>query len=65
MAVLNNKQFAVVLGVISLAMIVARSKVVEIGKAVDPTSRDNIFYKGVSSVTPQKSLGSWLYDLFN
>lgn len=36
-----------------------------VGAAIDPASTENVFYKTVSSVTPQKSLGSWLYDVLN
>lgn len=65
MAVLNNKQFAVVAvaGGVLLLYLLGKSK--QVAASVNPTSRENVFYQGVSSITPQNSLGSWLYDLFN
>jgi hypothetical protein len=42
-----------------------------VGRAIDPTSDQNVFYRGVnalgSSVTGDKhfTLGGWLYDLVN
>lgn len=47
----------------------AADAVTKIGQSVDPTSRDNIFYRGVNKVGESISgrqgwtLGGWIYDV--
>lgn len=81
MNVLNTKAGAyaavVVVGVVALYFVgkklatVGTEAAAAVGRAVDPTSDQNIFYRGTNRVgevlTGEAgfSLGSWLYDVFN
>lgn len=81
MTVLNTKAGAYAVAIIAAAAVVyllGRRVVAEageaaaaVGRAVDPTSDQNIFYRGVNRVgevlTGERdfSLGGWLYDVFN
>lgn len=65
MAVLNNKQFFTLLAVSGVILLIVKNKAGSVVRSIDPTSNENVFYKGVSAITPQKSLGSFIYDLFH
>lgn len=47
----------------------ATETVKQVGQAVNPTSRDNVFYRGVNSVGESLTgdedwtLGGWIYDI--
>lgn len=81
MNVLNTKAGAyaavVVVGVVALYFVgkklatVGTEAAAAVGRAVDPTSDQNVVYRGVNRVgevlTGDEgfSLGSWIYDVFN
>ena len=66
---LDYKTALVLVGGVVAAYFILRNDAVALakatGKAIDPTSTNNVFYKTVSAATPTGSLGSWVYDLFH
>jgi len=66
MITLNPKSTLIIVGGALAVFLILRSDVKQtvktVGNAVNPLNQNNIIYTGVSSLTPQSSLGSWLYD---
>jgi len=60
---LDWKAVAMLGGVALVLYFVAKREAGAVAQAVNPLNPENVIYKGASSITPQKSIGSWLYDL--
>lgn len=66
---LDWKGVAVIAGAALVVYLITRRDVQKIAagaaQAVNITSPENLAYKTASAVTPQGSVGSWLYDLLH